>query len=124
MNTLLWIVQGILCVKFLSVAYSHGLQPNNLNMKQAIEKMGEKSLLMHKIISAILCVAAALIILPALLDMNNWITICTALLLAILMLISIIFHLRSREKPLILADVILLFLVAFVAYGRWTLVPL
>jgi VIT1/CCC1 family predicted Fe2+/Mn2+ transporter len=124
MNTLLWIVQGILCVKFLSVAFSHGLQSNNLNMKQAIDKLGENSLLVHKIISAILFVAAILIVLPALLHMDNWITIYTAVTLAVLMMVSIPFHLRSRETPLIIADVILLLLAAFVTYGRWGLFPL
>jgi len=57
------------------------------------------------------------------LGMNNWITIYAALLLAILIIISIIIHILSREKPLIVADIILLAMAAFVVYGRWMFAP-
>jgi uncharacterized membrane protein (UPF0136 family) len=112
-----------LCIKFLSVAYSHGLQPNNSNMQQSIIKIGKNGLILHKIISAIIFIVSIIIILPGILGMNNWITIYTALILSILIILSIIIHILSREKPLIVADIILLAIDAFVVYGRWMLAP-
>jgi hypothetical protein len=92
-------------------------------MQQSINELGGKGLLIHKLISAIIFIGAVMIFLPGLLGMNNWITVCTAIIFTILMMISIIFHIRSREKPLILADIILMLLSACVAYGRWILAP-
>jgi len=124
MNTLLWIVQGILGIKFLTTAFSHGIPTRNANMKQAIEKMGGYSLLLHRLVALVILFSAVAIILPAYLGMDNRVTIYAALLQAGLMLVSIPFHVLSREKPLVIADVILLLLAAFVAYGRWRLFPL
>lgn len=124
MNTILWLLQIILCIKFLSVAYSHGLQQNNSNMQQSIIKIGKNGLILHKLISAIIFVVSIIIILPGILGMNNWITIYAALILAILLIISIVIHILSREKPLMIADIILLAMAAFVVYGRWILAPL
>jgi len=47
-----------------------------------------------------------------------------AALLAVMMLASIGFHLASREKPKIVADLILFAMAAFLAYGRWVIAPL
>ena len=124
MNTILWLLQIILCIKFLSVAYSHGLQQNNSNMQQSKIKIGKNGLILHKLISAIIFVVSIIIILPGILGMNNWITIYAALILAILLIISIVIHILSREKPLMIADIILLAMAAFVVYGRWILAPL
>jgi uncharacterized membrane protein len=46
-----------------------------------------------------------------------------ALLLAIMMVLAIGFHLRRREYPNLIINIILLALAAFVAYGRFVLVP-
>jgi hypothetical protein len=124
MDTILWLLQILLCIKFLSVAFSHGVQPNNSNMQQSIIKMGNNGLIVHKLISVILFILSIMIILPGILGMSNWITVYTAIILAILIIISIVIHIFSREKPLIVADIILLAMAAFVVYGRWMLVPL
>jgi hypothetical protein len=123
MNTILWVLQIILCIKFLSVAYSHGLQQNNSNMRQSIIKIGKNGLILHKLFSVIIFIVSIMIILPGVLGMNNWITVYVALILAILILLSIGIHVLSREKPLIFADIILLAIAAFVVYGRWMLIP-
>ena len=124
MNTILWILQIIICIKFLSVAYSHGLQKNNSTMQNAINKYGRHGMLTHKIISIILLIGSVVIILPGIIKLDNWVTIFCALILAGLMLISIYFHIRSREKPLIVADIILFAIVLFIAIGRGLLAPL
>lgn len=121
MNTILWLLQILLCIKFLSVAYSHGLQPNNSNMQQSILKMGKNGLIIHKLISVILFMISIIIILPGILGMNNWITIVAVLILAILIIVSIIIHILYYEEPLLVADIILLAIAVFVVYGRWML---
>jgi len=123
MNTVLWLLQIILCIKFLSVAYSHGLQQNNSNMQQSIIKIGKNGLIIHKLFSAIIFIVSIIMILPGLLGMNNWITIYAAFILAILIILSIVIHILCREKPLIIADIILLAIATFVVYGRWMLAP-
>ena len=40
MNTLLWALQVILAVKFVSVAYTHGLRPDLTKMQQGERRFG------------------------------------------------------------------------------------
>jgi VIT1/CCC1 family predicted Fe2+/Mn2+ transporter len=123
MNTILWILQILLCIKFLSAAYSHGIQQNNSTMQQSIKSIGAKGPLFHKFISVILFIGSIIIILPGVLGMSHWITVYSAILLVLLLTLSILFHIRYRLKPLIFADGILMMIAAFVAFGRGFFVP-
>ena len=40
MTTVLWIIQVILGIRLLSVAYTHGLRQSQPTMQDAIQKMG------------------------------------------------------------------------------------
>ena len=123
MDTALWFLQVILSVKFISVAFTHGIRHDQAQMQQAIQKMGQvaRPLL---IIVAILTLASAVgLVLPAAFRVLAWITPPTAAILAGLMLCSIVFHINCREKPAIIADVILFAIAAFVAYERWVISP-
>jgi hypothetical protein len=40
MGTILWILQAILCIKFISVAFTHGFGRGNTEMQQAKQKLG------------------------------------------------------------------------------------
>jgi uncharacterized membrane protein len=124
MNTVIWIVQVIMFIKFLSIAYSHGLQRNNTKMEQSKNKFGKHSNRIHKIIAGIIFLGSIGIIIPAIIGKNNSITIISGIVLAVMTMISIIFHIRSREKPIILADIILILLLMFVTYGRLVISPL
>jgi hypothetical protein len=124
MSIILWILQIILGIKFLTTAYSHALQPNNQNMKQSIEKLGSAAVPLHRLFSVIMFAVSFTIILPGLIHWSNWITVISAAVLAVLMLLSIPLHIRSREKPVIVADIVLLALCLAVAYGRWVIFPL
>jgi DoxX-like family len=123
MNIALWIVQAILAIKLASVSFSHALQQDKDVMKQAILKMGPSSQGWHYGVAVLTLVSGVGLVLPAALGWRPWLTIWMAVSAAVLMLISIIFHVRYREKPLVFADVILFALAAFVAYGRWALFP-
>jgi hypothetical protein len=63
-------------------------------------------------------------VLPALTGILPWLTPVAAALLALVMLLAALFHVPRREYQNIGANVVLLLLVAFIAYGRFVLVPL
>ena len=73
--------------------------------------------------AVVMFIASLGLILPAVLGSLTWLTPFAATVLALMMGISILLHLKSREKPLVFADIILFVLCAFVAYGRWVIVP-
>jgi len=47
----------------------------------------------------------------------------TAALLAIMLLTSIFFHVKSREKPNVFVSVILFAFAILIAYGHWGFTP-
>jgi hypothetical protein len=124
MNIVIWVLQIILCIKFLSVAYSHGMQRNNPKMDQSIDKLGNYGFLLHRIGAAVSFLGSIGILIPAIIGMDNSITVVSSIILAVVTMLSIVFHIRSREKPILIADIILTLLAAFVAYGRWIVSPL
>ncbi|MCB0044674.1 MAG: DoxX family protein [Caldilineaceae bacterium] len=64
------------------------------------------------------------LVLPALTGIWPVLTPLAALGLALIMVLAIIFHAMRRESQAIVFNVVLLVLAVFVAYGRFTLVPL
>jgi hypothetical protein len=122
MNIALWIVQAILAIKLLTTAMSHGLQQSKPTMAEAIEKRGRSARpLLYT--SAVLCLlGAAALILPGLLSLSAWITPIAAALLAVLLLISALLHIRCRTQPKIFVSLVLFVFAAFIAYGRIFLV--
>lgn len=64
------------------------------------------------------------VIAPALSHILEWLTPLAALGLTLLMVSAIVFHVVRREYPNIALNLILGLLAAFVAYGRYVLVPL
>lgn len=63
------------------------------------------------------------IILPALAGILPWLTPWAAVGLALIMLLAAVFHLVRREYANIVFNLVLLVLAAFVAYGRFFIVP-
>ena len=124
MNTALWFLQAILSIKFISVAFTHGIRHDQAQMQQGIQKMGQIARPLLIVIAMLMLVGAASLIVPAAFRVLTWMTPLTAAILAGLMLCSIVFHINCREKPAIIADLILFAIAAFVAYGRWVISPL
>jgi VIT1/CCC1 family predicted Fe2+/Mn2+ transporter len=124
MNIALWVIQIILAIKMLNVSYSHGLRRSQPTMQEAMQRMGKFSNPLHDATSACTFLGVIGLILPGVFASPIWIIPVTALLLSILLLASIFFHVRSRKQPKIFVSVILFTFAAFVAYGRWMLVPL
>jgi hypothetical protein len=123
-NTLLWALQIILCVKLLSVAFSHGLRGGQPKMQEASRKFGAAAGPLHALTAiASLAVAAGLVAPAAAADLNGLAPLAAAALAA-MMLVSTGLHIAAREHPNLPASLILCAMAAFVAYGRWALAPL
>lgn len=124
MNVFLWILQSILAIKFISVAFTHGLRQDQDAMQQGIQKMGAVTRPLLSVFAVLLFVACFGLILPGVLGFLSWLTPFTAAVLSAMLLLSIPLHIKCREKPKIFASIILFVLSAFVAFGRWVLAPL
>ena len=123
MNIALWIVQAILAIKLITTAVSHAFPQSKVEMRQAVEKMGTGSRLWHGLVAVLTLVSAVGLILPGLFGVQTQLVLWAAVLTGVLMLASIFFHVRYRDKPIIIADIVLFILAAFVAYGRYALAP-
>jgi len=123
-DSALWVIQIILFIKFISVAFTHGLRQGLPTMQQAIQKLGAGARPLLFAVAALELMLPFGLILPMFYNTLGWMAPVAAAALALMMAVSILLHLKSREKPQLLADVILLGLCAFTAYGRWVLAPL
>jgi hypothetical protein len=119
MNTFLWALQIILAVKFISSAFIHAFRQDKPTLQYGIQKMGSKAKPILAVVSVLLAIDAVLLILPRALGWDAMFTIYAAALGALLMLGSIVFHLRCRETPMVWVSLILLVLTCILAYVRW-----
>jgi uncharacterized membrane protein YphA (DoxX/SURF4 family) len=122
MNIVLWILQVLLAIMFFLAGVMHGFQQERAKAQFKWPADVSPGLLTFIGVAEIL--GAIGLILPALTGVLPWLTPLAALGLAVIMLLAIIFHARRREYPNIVVNLILLILAAFVAYGRWMVVPL
>jgi hypothetical protein len=123
-DSLLWSLQIILCIKLLSVAFTHGLRGDQAKMQEARRKFGTAAGPLHAVTAiASLAVAAGLVAPAAAANLNGLAPLAAAALAA-MMLVSIGLHVAAREHPNVPVSLILCAMAAFVAYGRWVLAPL
>lgn len=115
MNIILWVIQAIVAVKLVTVAVTHGMQQSREVMQTAIEKMGGNSRMLLWGVAIASLLAAIGVLLPVRFGMYPLIYA------ALILLASIPFHLRCREKPKVFVSLVLFLLVAAVFYGRWIL---
>ena len=123
MNNILWALQIILSIKLVSVAYTHGLRQDKTSLQEAIQKIGALARPLLALVAICTLLGAAGLIIPAALGVMSWLTPWTAAILAGMLLLSIVFHVRGREKPKIWVSLILFAMAALVAYGRWVVAP-
>lgn len=64
------------------------------------------------------------LIVPSALRWHPWLTVVAAAVLALETLVFIWVHVQHREVPPIIMSAVLGLLMAFIAYGRWSLAPL
>jgi hypothetical protein len=68
--------------------------------------------------------AAVGVILPGITGILPWLTLLAATGLAIIMLGAIFYHLLRQEASIVVSASIILFLLLFLAYMRWQVLPL
>ena len=124
MNTALWILQVVLCVKFVSAAYTHGFRRNQAKWQQGMQRMGAAARPLLTLIAVLVLLGGAGLVLPAATGILTWLTPLSAAVLAVMMLVAVGLHVGCRETPNVVAGLVLFALAAFVAYGRWVLAPL
>jgi hypothetical protein len=123
MNIFLWALQIILAIKLLSVTLSHGLRQSMPSLQEARRRLGAAAPPLLAL-AALGCLLGALgVTLPGLLGAAGWITPLTAALIAAMLLVSILLHIRSRDKPKVFVSLVLLAFAVMIAYGRWALAP-
>jgi hypothetical protein len=123
MNIILWALQIVLALKFVSVAYTHGLRADQTKMQRGIQRLGAVARPLLTFIALCAFLGAVGLILPAATGILTWLTPLAAALLALMMLLAAGFHVACRETPNIVVGLILFALAAFVAYGRWVMDP-
>jgi uncharacterized membrane protein YphA (DoxX/SURF4 family) len=123
MGTALWIVQVLLALAFFMAGLMKATQPH--------EKLGERMAWVKRFspgtvrfIGVIEMLGAIGLIVPAVTGMLPVLTPVAAVGLVLVMLGAIVTHARAGENAMIVGNLILLALAAFVAYGRFVLVPL
>jgi hypothetical protein len=116
---LTWALQIILAVKFISSALIHAFRQDKPTLQFGIQKMGPKSKPILAVISVLLTLDAVFLILPRALGWDPIFTVYAAALGALLMLGSIVFHLKCRKTPKVWVSLILLVMTCIWAYVRW-----
>ncbi len=124
MNTILWIAQAALAIRFLAVSYSHGIRPGQKKTERGFDGLGAWGRPVM-VLSGLLCfLGAAGLVLPAATGIPPGITVLAAALLAVLALASMLFHSACRGKSSLVTGLVVFALCLFVAYGRWAIRPL
>ena len=123
MNTAIWIVQILAALAFGMAGFMKLTQPHEklvTNMKW-VEDFAPNTI---KVIGALELLGAIGLILPALTGILPSLTALAGVGLVLVMLGAIFTHIRRGEYPMIVINLVLLALAAFVAYGRFVAVPL
>jgi hypothetical protein len=123
MNTAIWIVQGLLALVFVGAGISKLIQP----YEKLAERMGyvkDFSPGAIRAIGAWEVLGALGLVLPALTGILPWLSPLAAGGLAVDIGGAMATHLRRGEYPMLIGNLILLLLAAFVVYGRLVAVSL
>ena len=120
----LWIVQVLLGLAFLGAGYSHGFRAERMKSQPGGQWVAAVPRGLLTFIAICEFLSGVGVILPAVTGILPWLTPLASALLALIMLLAAGFHATRREYPNIVFNVVLLALAAFVAYGRFVIVPL
>ncbi len=119
MNVVLWIVAGVLAAAFLGAGLMKLAQPREKLVESGMGWAGDFSPGVVKAIGALEVLGALGLILPAVFDVATVLVPLAAVGLALIMAGAIVVHARRKETPMVVANVVLLALALFVAWGRF-----
>ncbi len=122
MGVALWVIQGLLAVAFLGAGAMKLSQPKE-KLAQNMGWVEDFSQPAVRLIGAVEVLGAIGLVLPALTGILPWLTPLAALGLALTMVGAALTHLRRKEYATIAVNAVLLVLAAFVAYGRFFVLP-
>jgi len=118
MNIVLWIVQTVLALAFISAG---GMKVFAYQKYKAVlEKQGKSNLTesIARFIGTTELAGAVGLIAPMMVKIAAWLTAWSAAGLATIMLLAIVHHLRHRESPML--PMVLFLFATFVAIGRFS----
>ena len=119
MNVVLWIVAGLLAIAFLTSGLMKLSQPKKKLADSGMGWTEDFSDGAVKGIGALEVLGALGLILPAVFDVATVLVPIAATGLALVMLGAAVTHARRRENQMIVVNVVLFALAAFVAWGRF-----
>lgn len=127
MNIVLWVLQGLLAVMFLLAGFMKATKA-----KEEIKKSGGERMAWVDSVSAgnlkLIGILEVLIgfglVLPQLTGILPWLTPLAAVGFVCTMIGALLLHLQRKDgAQSLVTNIILLLLAAFVAYGRYVLIP-
>ena len=119
MNVVLWIVAGVLAAAFLASGLMKLAQPRQKIVESGMGWAGDFSDGAVKAIGALEVLGALGLILPAVFDVATVLVPIAAVGLALVMAGAAVVHARRKETQMVVVNVVLLLLAAFVAWGRF-----
>ena len=124
MNIALWVVQGLLALAFLVAGFTKTFQPISELTTQMAWVNDVNPLLMVRLPGIAEIAGAIGLILPSVTRIQPRLTPLAAAGLALVMLLALLFHISRGEFGSVVPNIVLMLLSAFVAYGRWKLLPI
>jgi hypothetical protein len=122
MNIALWIAQGLLAAMYLMAGGMKAFQPAKVRANQQMTWAHDKQDSYIRFIGTAELLGALWLILPLVTSILPWLTVLSAVGLALIQLLAIFTeHLPKKEYSVIPVNIVLLVLAAFVAFGRWGL---
>jgi uncharacterized membrane protein YphA (DoxX/SURF4 family) len=126
MNTVLWILQGLIAVMFAMTGFMKLVKSKNELQNQGermkwVESVSGRNL---KFIGLLELLAALGLILPPLTGILIWLTPLAATGLALNMIGAMLLHIRRRDDAKAISmNIMLMLLAGFIAYGRFVMEP-
>ena len=125
MNTLIWILQGLIALMFAMAGFMKLSKPKEELKKQgSMAWVNDVSSSTLKLIGTLELLAALGLIVPQVTGIQSWLTPVAALGLVFTMIGALTLHIRRGDgRQALVVNVMLLLIAAFVAYGRYMLIP-
>ena len=117
-NTLLWILQIVLGLTFISASYAHSIAAPALQLQPPMAWLAAVPQPLLLFIALCELLGGLGLILPGLTKIQPRLTPIAAALLAVVMVLACGFHLTRGEYPNIGINLVLATLAALIAYGR------
>ncbi len=125
MNTVIWILQGLIALMFAMAGFMKlSKSKEELKKQGSMAWVSDVSSSNIKLIGSLEILAAIGLIVPQLTGILSWLTPLAALGLVFTMIGALSLHIRRGDgRQALVVNVMLLLIAAFVAYGRYMLVP-